>query len=123
MKDETIIVTDASGNETKIRVDEQTKRYRMLEVNESINVGDEVRKGCQWEATPLGGQGCHMTRWDIGFFRRPLPDLWAPTHSPQTMPDGPEESFEAYRAKLVAKVVDESDVPEMAFGHDPREYD
>lgn len=27
-------------------------------------------------------------------------NLWAPTQSPQKMPDGPGESFEAYRAKL-----------------------
>ena len=31
------------------------------------------------------------------------PDLWSPTQSPQTMPDGPGESFEAYRAKLGKK--------------------
>jgi hypothetical protein len=36
-------------------------------------------------------------------------DLWAPTQSPQTMPDGPGESFEAYRAKLGKPIAERFD--------------
>ncbi len=34
-----------------------------------------------------------------------MSDLWAPTQSPQTMPDGPGESFEMYRAKFFMSAI------------------
>jgi len=81
-------------------MDEQTKRYRMLEPGEVVQEGDEVGVQGEWYAATIS-VGQSIAPFETGFYRRPIDDLWAPTQSQQTMPDGLGESFEAYRAKLV----------------------
>lgn len=71
-------------------MDEKTKRYRSLEPGEVVKEGDQVlysmREGWAPVKRTVGGI-VHSSMKEK--YRRPLPDLWAPTQSPQTMPDGP----------------------------------
>lgn len=79
---------------------EKTNRYRAMVAGERIQEGDEFRvKGAYWEPV-FWSIGEEVSTKSQEEFRRPIPDLWAPTQSHQAMPDGPGETEAEYKAKL-----------------------